>query len=65
VLSVSSGFFLGALRCSLLYLRCNWVALNLCFFFFIYIYNITYKKKGGASRGVMVMWDVRAVEKIE
>jgi hypothetical protein len=39
VLHVSSGFFLGVLRRSLLYLRCNWVALNLRFFD---IYNIIY-----------------------
>jgi hypothetical protein len=35
-------FFFGALRRSLLYLRCNWIALNLCFFD---INNITYQKK--------------------
>ena len=35
-------FFFGALRRSLLFLRCNWVALNLPFFD---IFNITYKKK--------------------
>jgi hypothetical protein len=41
---VSSGFFFffGAFRRTLLYLRCNWVALNLRFFD---IYNITYQKK--------------------
>jgi hypothetical protein len=38
-----AGFFF--FWCSLLYLRCNWVALNLRFFFFFYIYNITYKNK--------------------
>jgi hypothetical protein len=32
---------LGALRRSLLYLQCNWVALNLRFFD---IYNITYQE---------------------
>jgi hypothetical protein len=35
-------FFLGAFRRTLLYLRCNWVALNLRLFD---IYNTTYKKK--------------------
>jgi hypothetical protein len=42
VLRVSFGFFFGAFRRSLLYFRCNWVALNLRFFD---IYNITYQKK--------------------
>jgi hypothetical protein len=42
VLRVSFSFFFGAFRRSLLYLRCNWVALNLRFFD---IYNITYQKK--------------------
>ena len=42
MLCVSFGYFLGALRRSLLYLRCNWVALNLRF---SDTYNITYQKK--------------------
>jgi hypothetical protein len=42
-------FFFGAPRCYLLYLRCNWVALNL-HFFDIYI---TYKKKNANKVGLV------------